>query len=134
MKLRIVLAVIVLAMAVVALPSEAQTAYNPAIAPFVSCNGVAATGACSQVVFPPMNNQLPIYVSWQMSYTGTPTSITVNLEGSLDGTTWATVDTSTVTTGEIRFLSSKLVRFLRCNVSAYVVNGSTAKCQIIASR
>lgn len=68
--------------------------------------------------------------AWQVVFTGTPTSITVNLEGSIDGTNWFTIDTSSATTSGLKFVVDKPVEYLRCNISAYVVNSSTATCSL----
>lgn len=54
--------------------------------------------------------------TWQTVTTGSPASVSVTLEGSLDGTNWVTLDTSTSTGGEIRGVSGKPVAFLRADV------------------
>lgn len=54
--------------------------------------------------------------TWQTVTTGGPSGVSVTLEGSLDGTNWVTLDTSTSTGGEIRGVSGKPVTFLRANV------------------
>src|SRR4051812_3051229 len=72
----------------------------------ISCSAVTVTGACSTFnVHPPDYVHIPSVQSftWQTIMTGgTATSVTVRLEGSIDGTTWSTLDTSTNTSGETR--------------------------------
>jgi hypothetical protein len=58
-------------------------------------------------------------ITWQTIYTGTPTSITVLLQGSTDCNTYATIDTSTSTVGEIRSVFGSF-RCLRINNTAVV--------------
>ena len=62
--------------------------------------------------------------TWQTVVTGGPASVSVTLEGSLDGTNWVTLDTSTNTSGEIRGVSGKPVTFLRANLGT--LTGGTA--------
>lgn len=98
-----------------------------AASPFVSLSGVAATGAGSV-----LNVNGPVSITWQTTFTGTPTAITVNLEGSIDGTNYFVLDTSTSTTAEMRHVVNKQVDKLRCNITAYTVNSSTATCSLEA--
>jgi hypothetical protein len=91
---------------------------------FVSLSGVAATGAGTALTVSDRASS----VTWQTVFTGTPTAITVNLEGSIDGTHYFTLDSSTSTTSEMRHVVNKNVDYLRCNISAYTVNGSTTTC------
>lgn len=103
----------------------------------VSLNAVATTGAGDSYQFVPRNNSYPTAITWQTIYTGTPTAITVNLEGCLTNcataANWATLDSSTSTANEMRHVVYKAVPFVRCNISAYTVNGSTATCQFVAT-
>jgi hypothetical protein len=55
-------------------------------------------------------------VTWQSSYSSTPTAITLLLQGSLDNTNWFTLDTTTNTAGEIRTIVTS-VKFVRTNIS-----------------
>lgn len=100
----------------------------------VSCQGVTTTGACTTFnVHPPDFVHIPQANSftWQTIFSGgTPTSGTFLLEGSIDGTTWSTIDTSTSTAGETRSKSGTAYSYFRCNVAAYVRNGTTLTCQI----
>jgi hypothetical protein len=53
--------------------------------------------------------------------TGTYTSLTINLEGSLDGKNWAQLDQTTSATGEMRHVVNKPIRYVRANVISAVV-------------
>jgi hypothetical protein len=80
----------------------------------------AAFGAGSEFALVIPNQGTP-NISWVTSFAGgSPGSITVLLEGSLDGLTWFTVDTSSSITGELRNITGTY-RFLRINNSAVTV-------------
>jgi hypothetical protein len=66
---------------------------------------------------------MPHRYTWQtiIGGTGSFTSITVNLEGSLDGVNWFQLDQSTNATGETRHIVNKPIRYVRPNVVANVV-------------
>ena len=49
--------------------------------------------------------------TWQTIYTGGPSAVNVVIEGSLNNSTWATIDTSTATAGEIRTFNSNIAFF-----------------------
>jgi hypothetical protein len=56
--------------------------------PGTSLNAVTADGAGSTLALDTVKHVHTMVVS----YTGTPSSVRVNLEGSLDGTVWAVLD------------------------------------------
>lgn len=60
----------------------------------------------------------------QTVVTGAPTSLSVTLEGSLNGTNWVVLATSTSTTGDAQFAVDKPVRYVRATLSA--LTGGTA--------
>lgn len=127
---------IVLTLLLLAIPAlPANTPYQVGQV-FTSLNAVAATGAGTGAIFSTgqFAGSYPAMFTWQTIYTGTPTAINVNLEGSLDGTNWFTLDSSTSTASEMRHVVNKPIRFLRCNISSYTVNGSTASCQFTAGK
>ncbi len=64
------------------------------------------------------------FVTWQTVYSAAPSTVTVLLQSSLDGSSWSTIDTSTNTAGEIRTVSGSFA-FLRINNSA--VTGGAGK-------
>lgn len=57
------------------------------------------------------------YLTWQTVFSVAPASVTVLLEGSNDNVTFATIDTSTNVSGEIRNASTS-AKFIRFRVSA----------------
>jgi hypothetical protein len=111
------------------LPSHSD-AYEPGSVA-VSLSAVAATGAGTVYASPVVQGKLADRFTWTTTFTGTPTAITVNLQGSIDGTNYFTLDTSTSTTAEMRHVVNKPVRFTRCQISVYTVNGSTATCSLV---
>lgn len=96
----------------------------------ISCNAVTATGACTSFALQAPNGQLPGAFTWQVIPTGSPSAISTTLEGSIDGNTWTTLDTSTNTSGEVRSVTGKPIRLLRCNLGT-LTNGTnpTVTCQ-----
>ena len=71
-----------------------------------------------------MTDKVFAHHGWQISVTGAPSAVSVTLEGSLDGSTWVVLDTSTITTSEIRFVANKPVLFVRGNLGT--LTGGTA--------
>jgi len=87
----------------------------------VSCNNVGAVGPCTSINISthPMTKH-----TWTVIWTGSPTSAQVDLQGSLDGTNWFTLDSSTTTTSEMRHVVDKGVMYYRGNVVS-VTGGTT---------
>jgi hypothetical protein len=52
-------------------------------------------------------------------------ALTVNLEGSLDGTNWFTLDQTTNATGETRHVAGKPVRYIRANIVTSTVSSGS---------
>jgi methyl coenzyme M reductase beta subunit len=91
----------------------------------VSLNAATGTGAGDSFGFLPfLGGGIPGTYSWDIIITGGPSAVTVNLEGSDDGTNWFTVDTSTSTSSALRHVVDKPVRFLRANL-ATLTGGSS---------
>lgn len=61
-------------------------------------------------------------LTWQTSFGSNPASITLQLQTSLDGTIWNTIDSSTTVTGEIRTINSSAI-FVRARINA--ISGGT---------
>lgn len=58
----------------------------------------------------------PAQITWEVLLSASPTTITVNLEGSLDGTNWYQLDqTTTVQATQARSVVYKPFRFYRIN-------------------
>ena len=89
----------------------AQGIYNQNTPPFVSCKAVAATGACGYATLPLFGGYtLPSNFSWLTVYTGSPATVSVNLEGSIDGRTSldgvATASSSAFTSASLAFTAA----------------------------
>jgi len=57
-------------------------------------------------------------LAWQYLFTTNPSALTLNLQMSLDGVTWNTVDSTTVTTGGLRIFTGACASFVRLNQGA----------------
>ncbi len=57
-------------------------------------------------------------LAWQYFFTTNPSAVTMVIQGSLDGTNWATLDSTTITTGNLRVITAPAVNFVRVNLSA----------------
>lgn len=70
----------------------------------------------------------PVNIGWQMKFaTAGPTAQNTVLEGSLDGNTWLTLDTSTANAaaGEVRTVSAKAVKYLRARLTTVTIGSCT---------
>lgn len=71
--------------------------------------------------------------SWHVIVTGSPASVTVNLEGTIDGSNWFTLDSSTTTTSEMRHVVNKPVTQIRANLATLTGGSSPTVTVTIAS-
>lgn len=110
------------------------TQYPNFLAEYVLLNAVAATGASDVYVVPQNEARLPRAIAWCTVFSGTPSAITAKIQGSLDNSNWFDLDTSTSTSGELRFIIDKPVKFVRANITSYTVNGSTATVQLMFTK
>ena len=83
-------------------------------------NAATATGAGSG--YP--TDRIYADHGWMIVVTGAPTAVSVTLQGSLDGINWVTLDTSTITTSEIRFVTGKPVVQVRANLGTLTAGTS----------
>lgn len=91
----------------------------------VSLAAVTATGAGGQfAIEAPYTAPLAMQFTWQSIVTGAPATISITLEGSLDGSTWFVLDTSTQVAGETRFVTAKNAVLVRANLGT--LTGGTA--------
>lgn len=112
-----------LLVSLLATPLLAQNSYtNGTLA--VSCSAVTSVQVCTQFAIPQIHDSYPSAFTWQIITTGAPATISITFEGSIDGVTWATLDTSTATAGEQRSFTGKAARFTRCNLGT--LTGGTA--------
>lgn len=115
--------------------SFAQTGYAPAVANATSCKNVTITGACTAFSLPLFQNSAPSSFTWQTYFdTGAAATFTVNFEGSIDGTRWYVLDSSSALAGEGRHIVYKPVKYVRCNVTTYTLGTSNnVSCTFIAN-
>jgi|SRR3990167_1580622 len=84
-----------------------------------SLSAAAGTGAGNEFGFSPYwLGVLPSVFSFDILITGSPATVTVLLEGSLDGTNWFTLATVSLTTDSLNFIVDKPVLYLRANLTA----------------
>ncbi len=57
-------------------------------------------------------------LAWQYAFTTNPSAVTMVLQGSLDGTNWQTLDSTTITTGQLRVVTGPAVNFVRISQGA----------------
>lgn len=86
----------------------------------VALNAATVTGAGASVELPAVMGKFTL----QTVVTGTPVSVSTTLEGSLDGTNWFVLATSTSVTGDAQHVVDKPVRFVRANLGT--LTGGTA--------
>jgi hypothetical protein len=83
---------------------------------FTSLNAATATGAGSEFTASQAGDTRSGF-TWTVVVTGSPTAVVVNLEGSIDGANWFTLDTCNATTSEMRHVINKDVVSLRANLA-----------------
>ena len=85
-------------------------------------DGADATGAGAAVIF----RKVPSDFTLQVSTTGSPTSVVLDIEGSIDdGATWVQLAQHTVASNPDMFhISGKPVNRIRCNLTT--LTGGTA--------
>jgi hypothetical protein len=65
-------------------------------------------------------------VTWEITYTSAPSAASVQLQGSIDGVNWVTLDTSTNVSGEVRYIPTDGAQNMRAfRVNAVSVTGTT---------
>lgn len=104
------------------------------IAPVTALNAVTATGASTAVDLGVVRTAFAM----QTVVTGSPTGVTVNLEGSLDGSHWATIVSSTSTTGDYKSAgqasaTAPCFRYIRANLTTLTAGTSPTVTAIIAA-
>lgn len=64
--------------------------------------------------------------TWCTTIVGSPSGVSVTLQGSLDNSLWMTLDTSTSTSSECRHVVNKPVKYIKTNVGTFT-GGTTVK-------
>lgn len=114
----------------------AQTAY-PTGSTVTSFSLVTTTGGGTSYAFSTPCGTF----TWTVTFkTAAPGAQTTNLEGSLDNTNWYTLDSSTSLTyvsdtssGEMRHVVNKRVKFIRCNLATYTAGSNAGvSCNLVA--
>lgn len=81
-------------------------------------NAATATGTSPYILdLWPTRGGFPLHFTWTTVITGTPATVTINLEGSIDGTNWFQMDQSVAAGGEMRSVINKAVRWARLNMT-----------------
>jgi len=86
---------------------------------FKLLDAVTGTGASTAITMRKINEDHSI----QINITGTPTAVTVTLEGSLDGVLFSTILTTAMSAGELTattalaHIADKPLRFVRANLT-----------------
>lgn len=83
-------------------------------------NAVTATGAGSITT---LSTGMEIH-TWTTVVTGAPSAVSINLEGSIDGTNFFTLDNETTTTSDMQHVVNKAVTSIRANLAT--LTGGTA--------
>jgi len=99
-----------------------------------SLNAKGSSGAGDTFGIVPFGGfPLPRVFGWDVVVTGSPSSLRVDIEGSLDGTTWFQLDTYTTAASTLRFIVDKPVRYIRANLVTLGGGSSpTATTRIVA--
>ncbi len=88
------------------------------LAPTTILNAVTGPGAGLAFAVPqyrPGRGGEAVFV-WEVRLTGSPTSVQVDLEGSIDGSNWYQLGSHTATTDALNWTLDKPVLFVRGNV------------------
>lgn len=62
--------------------------------------------------------------TWQQVISGTPSAVSVAIQGSIDNSNWFDLDTSTSTTSAMRHIVNKPVRYIRGKLTTFT-NGTS---------
>lgn len=72
-----------------------------------------------------------VSLAWQYLFTTNPSALTLNLQLSLDGVNWNTVDSTTITTGQLRIVTGVAAAFVRINQGA-ITGGAQFTAMLLA--
>jgi len=96
-------------------------------------SAAAATGAGSAFVTPWQWRKNADGISWQTIITGSPSAVTLNLEGSLDNTNWTAIDAQSTASSKLNHSTSPVPNFIRANVTG-LTGGSTPTVTVKAQK
>ncbi len=63
-------------------------------------------------------------LTWRTSFASAPSAVTVTLQGSLDGTNFFTIDSSTATAGEVKVKADVSCLFIRAQKTSQTDGGA----------
>ena len=98
-----------------------------------SLNAVAVAGNGDEFALPAIGLEYPDKFTWQIITTGPPTSVQVDLQGSIDNSNWFSVDSSVNVSGELRHVVNKAVKFLRVKLVS-IAGGGTVTAQFFVAK
>lgn len=81
--------------------------------PVASVDAATSTTAVTGTPFAVPSSKGGRTIAWQSYFTGSPSAVSLALQGSLDNSNWSNLDTSTSTTGELKKLGPIAVNFVR---------------------
>ena len=76
-------------------------------------NAADATGAGSTFNVPPLWRELANGLTWEVVITGSPTTVSASLQGSLDNSNWYDLDTHTNVGNNIHAVDAPLPAYVR---------------------
>lgn len=96
-------------------------------------SAVSTTGVSGYILdMWPSRGGFPLHITWTTLTTASPATVTINLEGSIDGTNWYQLDQSVSTSGEMRTVINKAVRWLRANLTTLASGTMTCMVMVVA--
>jgi hypothetical protein len=110
---------------------QAQALLSPGV-PANSFTSAAIVASTNGTAFALPQGFAPT-VSWQIVLTGGPSAINVVLQGSQDNISYFTIDTTTNTSGELRYLGPIALRFMRARIVS-VTGGTTITVTFLVNR
>jgi hypothetical protein len=115
---------IISSLLVLTLPIQARAQDTASVNTVVtSLNSSAGGASTAGTAFATPGNPASM-ITWTTAFASAPASVTILLQGSLDSSTYYTLDTSTNVNGEIRSITTA-AKFFRCFISAKSGGGNT---------
>ncbi len=79
-------------------------------------SAVTSTGAGSAFATPPQWRTHADGITWETTITGSPSTVSVKLQGSLDNSVWHDLDSQVSTSGQLHHSGRPVPIFVRANV------------------
>ena len=71
-------------------------------------------------------------LAWQYFFTTNPSAVVMNVQASNDGVNFVTVDSTTITTGQLRVITGLAANFIRINQGS--ITGGALQSVIVTAR